>query len=35
VHRRLGGLRPRDYALVADTGARATLHVVAGGAPGP
>jgi hypothetical protein len=31
----LDGLKPGDYAITTDTGARATLHVVSGGAPGP
>jgi hypothetical protein len=32
---RIEGLRPGDYRLTAEGGAAATLHVVAGGAPGP
>jgi hypothetical protein len=34
-HVLLGGLKPGDYPITTDAGARATLHVVSGGAPGP
>lgn len=35
ARRTLAGLRPGDYALVADGGGRATLHVTPGGDAGP
>jgi hypothetical protein len=34
-HVLLAGLKPGDYPITTDAGARATLHVVPGGAPGP
>jgi hypothetical protein len=34
-HERLAGLKPGDYTVTTGSGAKATLHVVSGGAPGP
>jgi hypothetical protein len=34
-NQRIGGLKPGDYAVTTAGGAKATLHVVSGGAPGP
>jgi len=34
-HVLLDGLKPGDYPITTAAGARATLHVVSGGAPGP
>jgi hypothetical protein len=35
AHERLTGLKPGDYTVRTGGGAKATLHVVSGGAPGP
>jgi hypothetical protein len=35
AHQQLAGLKPGDYALTTAGGAKATLHVVNGGDPGP